>query len=127
MKKVLIIDDEPDITDILSQFFSKLGYSADMSGSGADALDKIMQNDYSLVLSDFKMPGLSGIEVFEAIKEIDPLLCRNFILMTGMILDSCFETRVTEEKIMVLKKPFNFDDFDSIIKSIEDIQKGPES
>lgn len=69
MHRILITDDDPSIQFFLSEFIKKEGYDFDTASSGEEALKMISGGDYSLVLLDERMPGMSGLEVLESIRE----------------------------------------------------------
>ncbi|MCE5193924.1 MAG: sigma-54 dependent transcriptional regulator [Nitrospiraceae bacterium] len=67
--RILIADDDQSIQFFLAELLKKDGFPFDIAGNGSEALDLIKQQDYSLVLLDERMPGMSGIEVLEKIRE----------------------------------------------------------
>ena len=69
MKRILIVDDEPDIRDLLSYNLEKAGFECDLAENGIQALEKIKVKKPSLVLLDVMMPGMDGIQTCEAIRE----------------------------------------------------------
>jgi two-component system response regulator AtoC len=79
--KLVIIDDEKSFRDTLSIFLKNLGYSVSIAVNGQDGLSLIKKESPNLVLCDLRMPGLSGIEVLEKIKSIDPNI--QVILLTA--------------------------------------------
>lgn len=119
MKKILVVDDEPYITEIMNEFARKLGYETDVSHSADVTLDKIRQNEYWAVFCDLKMPGMNGLEVFDKIRELKANLTRRFVLLTGAIPDSGTESVLTEKNILLLRKPFNFQEFSSLLRTLE--------
>ena len=66
--KILIVDDDVSIRFFLGELLKKEGFQFDIAGTGPEAITLLKNNDYSLVLLDEKMPGMSGIEVLEHIK-----------------------------------------------------------
>jgi len=62
-KKILVIDDEKNICLTMSIALQKNGYSADTAANGMEAFKLIEKNDYNLVITDLKMPGMDGIEI----------------------------------------------------------------
>lgn len=68
MHRILIVDDDPGVQFFLSEFVKKEGYDFDVASSGEETLRFISINDYSLVLLDERMPGMSGIEILESLK-----------------------------------------------------------
>ncbi len=81
MKKILIIDDDPDIRVLLEGFLSKNGFETTSSGDGASALSIIKNHTYDLVISDFKLPDINGIELIQKAKIFCP--DASYILITG--------------------------------------------
>ncbi len=70
--KLLIVDDEPVISDIIFQCLSGEGYACDTANSAEQALTLLEQIDYHLIISDIMMPGKSGIELLEEVKKKHP-------------------------------------------------------
>lgn len=66
--RILIVDDDPGIQFFLEELLKKEGFQFDISGNGAEAMERLKTGDYSLVLLDERMPGMSGIEVLERIR-----------------------------------------------------------
>jgi response regulator RpfG family c-di-GMP phosphodiesterase len=122
MKRALIIDDEPDITEIVTIFSKHLGYLSDVSHSGDDAISKLINNPYWAIFCDFKMPGCNGIEMFHKIRELNPSLSRRFVLVTGAILDRKTNDFVKEKDIVVLRKPFTFNALKEVFSILEEIK-----
>jgi len=69
MDSILIIDDEKSLLDVLSLMFKKEGYEVKTATSGADALDILTNNAVDLVITDIRMPHLSGMEILKYVKE----------------------------------------------------------
>jgi len=65
--KLLIVDDEAPIRSLLGEYMELSGFEVVLAGSAADALDALDQEEYSLVLSDVRMPGMSGLELLSVI------------------------------------------------------------
>ncbi|MCK5088327.1 MAG: response regulator, partial [Melioribacteraceae bacterium] len=79
--KVLIVDDEKTLRDSLKIVLEEEGYETDTSGDGLEALDKIQQEDFDIVITDIKMPNLDGMELLEKASQIRPDTF--FIIMTA--------------------------------------------
>ncbi|MFQ5860433.1 MAG: response regulator [Dehalococcoidia bacterium] len=71
--KVLIIDDEEDVREILTRWLRGKGYQCSAAASGEEALELLGREAFEVLLCDVRMPGLSGIEVLGQVKERDPL------------------------------------------------------
>lgn len=81
MRKILVIDDDQMILMILKQTLTKAGYHTITAGSGEEGISLLASAIPDLVLTDYLMPGMSGIEVLNVIKQNHPLL--PVIMLTG--------------------------------------------
>lgn len=80
---ILLVDDHPDTCETLARFLTRLGYSVRVTGNGEEALQEYSKGDFPLVISDIRMPGLSGIELLQAIKRLPSGQNTDVVLMTG--------------------------------------------
>jgi len=75
---ILVIDDETSILKLLELILSRNGYAVETAGNGEEGIRKIERNQYSLILTDIKMPGISGIQVLDylrnTIKKTTPII-----------------------------------------------------
>jgi CheY-like chemotaxis protein len=103
---VLVVDDEPGITSALAYLLSRSGYDVDTTANGRQALDKLQERIYDLILCDLRMPELDGPGLYHEIEERYPQLRRRVVFLTGDTLGP--ETREFLEKVDVarLSKPF---------------------
>ena len=79
--RVLIVDDEEKFSGPLAERLALRDYDVTTSNSGEDAVAKVKQYNYDVIVLDVLMPGLSGIETLRAMKEIKPLT--EIIMLTG--------------------------------------------
>ena len=80
-KKILVIDDEPEICKMVTEFLFDAGYSASFALNGPDGLAMIKKESPSLVILDIGMPGMDGFEVMRLIREQFPAL--PVVVLTG--------------------------------------------
>ncbi|MBF0574154.1 MAG: response regulator [Desulfamplus sp.] len=66
--KILVIDDELPILRLLNKLLARIGFLVDVAENGKAGINKINQNSYDLILTDIKMPEVSGDEVLEYVK-----------------------------------------------------------
>ncbi|HTX54963.1 MAG TPA: response regulator [Candidatus Baltobacteraceae bacterium] len=71
MPRVLIVDDEPDAVELLSEFLTGKGYEAIAAYNGEEALKKVKAERPHLILLDIRMPGMNGLEVLRQVRQID--------------------------------------------------------
>ena len=81
LKRILVVDDEPQILDLLSTVFRGHGWEVTGAGSAAEGIEKLERGQFDVILTDLIMPGESGIDLLRASKEIHPDV--EVILMTG--------------------------------------------
>jgi DNA-binding response OmpR family regulator len=106
--RILIVDDEPLLLDVLSFEVDTWGYQADCAENGWDAIKAISENSYSLVITDQTMPGISGIDFLKKASSEQTCTLSKFLLLTGHrkeklqpALDSL------KFEVTVLEKPLN--------------------
>ena len=112
--KILVVDDEPGIRDLLSYELCFHDYQVVTAVNGEEALEKVRKEKFDLVISDIKMPRMGGIEMLDAIKKINPDI--EVIMSTGY---GTIETAVNAMKMGAydfVQKPFNLDEIFAIIE-----------
>jgi len=105
-KRVLVADDEPLLRETVQDVLSPCGCVVDLASDGTEAIEKISSQEYDLVISDIKMPGADGYEVFDAARKARPEAA--VILMTAFGYDPKHSiVRANREGLgAVLFKPF---------------------
>jgi len=70
--KVLIIEDDDEMRSLLRDFIGDEGYEADSVNNGSEALRKLVSEHFDLVITDIRMPGLTGLDILPGIKKLQP-------------------------------------------------------
>jgi len=83
-KKILVIDDEPDVISYLSVFLEDQGYEILSTRDGSEGITRALQEAPDLITLDVTMPGMSGMEVFTALRHHPALKKIPVILVTGV-------------------------------------------
>jgi DNA-binding NtrC family response regulator len=113
---ILIIDDEQTQREILTGYLKKKGYHVLSAESGGSGIQLVKQNTVDIVLSDFKMPDRTGLEVLEEVKKINPEI--SFVIITAY---STVETAVKAMRMGAydyISKPVDLDELDLMIEKI---------
>jgi signal transduction histidine kinase/ActR/RegA family two-component response regulator len=110
-KKVLVIDDEDAILQMVRETLSVHGYEVDTARDGESALNRLQQTPYDLTLCDWKMPGLNGQQVYERVRASNPVLAERMIFFTGDVINEKAQTFLRESKKACLSKPFSLSEF----------------
>jgi DNA-binding NtrC family response regulator len=79
--RVLLVDDEQDLVEFLSQRLLRRGFTVTSTTSGADAVEAVKRQAFDVAIVDLKMPLMDGVEVLRRIKEMQPYL--EAIMLTG--------------------------------------------
>jgi len=120
-KRVLIVDDEVVIRDILLRILTDRGYQVDSASSGSEGLEKIKGGKYDAYLLDIKMPGIDGKDMYESIGNKFPALVDRVIFITGDTITKSTLDFLESTGRKYLSKPL---DFSRLIHSIEEVTIG---
>ena len=115
-KPILVVDDEKNIRLALSMSLEKLEIPVETAASGEEALDKLAQGDYGLMLLDLRMPGLDGMEVLRRVSEELPDLKVIIITAYGSI-DLAVEA-MKLGAVDFLQKPFDANQVREMVRRI---------
>ena len=119
--KILVVDDEPGIRELLSIMLSSEGYDVSTARDYNTALTKFQQNDFDIIIADIMMPGKSGIDLMKAIREKDPDI--PIIIITAYAsINSAIEA-LRLDAFDYITKPFSVDQMKFIIKRALDVRK----
>lgn len=122
-KKILILDDDPTLSDVLRDFLEHQNFQVAAVNSGVEGVKLVMGESFDLILCDMVMPNMRGDMFYKAVERIKPQLCKRFIFMTGHQSDKGVNDFVRSIKGLVLWKPFEMhqltEAIDIILKKIE--------
>jgi DNA-binding response OmpR family regulator len=113
--KVLVIEDEPEIRAIFVKFLDLLGYEADVAVNGRDGLARFDPLIHTIVVTDFLMPGLTGLEIAEAIRARSGTTPIVIISGSG---DHHAERRAALAGLRYLCKPVDFAQFEATMAEV---------
>jgi CheY-like chemotaxis protein len=100
------VDDEPDIAATIRELLEREGFDVTVASDGAAALMALDRDDFDVVLSDLRMPGVSGPEMYARVREIRPQLLSRIAFVTGDTLGASMDNFLKESGRPVLEKPF---------------------
>lgn len=117
LKRILIVDDEPNVTLIMSRSLEKLDkkYEVETAQSGREALTKIESQPYALVITDYKMPEMNGLDLTMAIRRIAPET--QVILMTAHGTGALQNTAQGLDLDGYIDKPFELSEIRRIVET----------
>lgn len=111
---ILIVDDEASIRDSLSGWFKMDGYRTEVASDAYEALNKLQENNFDIVLVDIKMPDMDGIELQKRIKEIDKNIIT--IIITAYATVETAIQAMKDGAFDYITKPIDPDDLSRLIK-----------
>jgi len=115
-KRILVVDDEKYILDFFVEVFQALPMQVDIAGDGRVAMKKMLLKEYDIVVSDFKMPQMSGRELFTWIKENRPQLASRIIFVTGDTVSVETRSFFEDNHTRYLAKPFKIEEVKEVIQ-----------
>ncbi|MHA2502855.1 MAG: response regulator [Candidatus Kariarchaeaceae archaeon] len=114
-RKVLVVDDEVSIRDVVCKMLTIKGHQPTAVSSGDEAVTEVHNDNYEFVILDLNMPGtLSGTDTFYRLREEHPKI--KVVISTGMI-DLASATKFQKHGVHgILEKPYKFDDLLDLIQ-----------
>lgn len=109
-RRALVIDDEDWIVELVEQVLKRDGFAVDQANDGDGAMQRVTAESYDLLVCDWKMPGLSGPQLFERIRNVNPQAAERVIFMTGDVVSDTFQNFLKEHSKLCLTKPFSVDE-----------------
>ena len=115
MNSILVVDDEKSLRDFLTIMLENEGYGVETASSGEKAVKLILEKDFDLVLTDFRMKKANGIEVLEAVKKQNPIT--PVVLMTAYASAETAVEAMKKGAYDYISKPFNVEDLQLMVKN----------
>jgi PAS domain S-box-containing protein len=106
-ENILIIDDESGVRDVLARVFSETGYQTDSASDAKSALTKLNKNGYDMFIIDLKLPRVSGMRLYEIMKQKYPSSAEKVMFITGDAITQSTQDFLNSAGRPYLTKPFN--------------------
>jgi len=117
--RVLVVEDENAVAAVLQRLLTKRGCVVEAASTGLEALNKVNVAGYDIIISDIKMPGMSGIALWENLKTSHPQLATRVIFVTGDTASLETSEFLKGAGQPVLPKPFGADDLARAITELD--------
>ena len=115
---VLVVDDETALRNALLRFLGRRGIEGQGVADGADALRALAERDFDVIISDVRMPGMSGREFLERLRRERPALVARLLFSTGDTFAPETAALIKESGVPTVTKPFDFAELERVIRQI---------
>ena len=106
--RIMVVDDESNVRILLEKVLTGIGYSVDTIDNAGFAMDKLEAGAiYDVILTDVRMPGMNGIELYTRVIKQVPEMRNRIIFITGDVMGLDIKTFLTENNLSYLAKPFD--------------------
>jgi PAS domain S-box-containing protein len=117
-RRILVVDDEPGVAELIAELLAEEGHQVDVAANGKEALLRLETAGYDVVLSDLRMPELDGPGLHREVAERFPALVERLVFVTGDSLTE--ETRGFFERsgAPYISKPLSIDELQRVIREV---------
>jgi DNA-binding response OmpR family regulator len=116
--RILLVDDDPLITQLMVDMLSLDGHDVDTAPNGIAALNKVQRRRYNLILTDLHMPELDGLGLYKELGRRQAHPQHKIIFLTGTTGVSEAHRIVAETGLPLLRKPFNLVELLSLVRKV---------
>ncbi len=116
---MLVVDDEKDIQDVLSEALNCMGFEVALADNGDEALAIFLENSFDLVLTDLEMPTMDGWNLAHLIKKRSPNT--PVVLLTGVDRETVWKKVKSAPIDSVIFKPFLLNNFQSTVQRVMEL------
>jgi CheY-like chemotaxis protein len=109
VKRILIVDDDVSILGLLREILEPEGHEIYTAGNGAEALSMVLDTDFDLIITDYRMPQLSGKEFYERAVALKPGIKNRFVFNSGELDPAAKTEFIRQTGVRVIAKPFKAD------------------
>lgn len=104
--RILVVDDEPEVRQLVTDYLEAQGYQVLTAASGAEALAAVAAQHPHLVLLDIMMPRMNGLEALQRIRQLDPTV--GIIMLTAVEDEAIAREAMQKEAYDYITKPIDF-------------------
>jgi signal transduction histidine kinase/CheY-like chemotaxis protein len=120
-RRVLVIDDEPTIGALVERLLGARGFRVTLCADAASALEQLAElkrGAYDLVISDVKMPNISGARVYEEVRRAAPHMARRLLFISGDTVSRATRELLETSGCQFLEKPFDVNEFVAAVQKL---------
>jgi DNA-binding response OmpR family regulator len=115
---VLVVEDEAALGAAVAEALADAGFSVDRANDGIEALERVQETVYDLIVCDLKMPRLDGAAFYRELEQINAPMARRILFVTGDVAGTDAEHFLEETGCQWLAKPFRLKDLLRVAKEM---------
>lgn len=115
---ILVVDDEEPVALLLQRVLTDSGHRVTVCHNGTDALALVATRPFDIILSDVKMPGMNGFELYQQLRDRDTAQAARLIFLTGDTMSPATQARLEQYGNAYLAKPFDIEQLETLIHSM---------
>jgi DNA-binding response OmpR family regulator len=113
MDKILVVDDEVQVVNLLKKYLDSKGYEVYTATNGQEAISKVREVTPHIVLLDIIMPGMGGMDALQEIKKVNPKFA--VIMLTAVIDEELAKRAIQLGADDYITKPFNLENLEAVL------------
>ncbi|MEK7774043.1 MAG: ATP-binding protein, partial [Deltaproteobacteria bacterium] len=117
-KKVLIVDDEKSIRETLNDILTREGFAVETARDGREALDILERDKFTLIITDMKMPGIGGLDLYDSVLKKYNYLKNRIIILTGDVFSENIKEFFNRTNCPYILKPFEPRELLALIRQV---------
>ncbi len=114
-KRIFVIEDDGEMRDLLKDFLKREGYEVDSVDNGSEAFRKLARQAFDLIITDVRMPGLSGLDILPGIKKLQPQA--SIFVITAFGSDEVCQKAFERGASVYLRKPIDLPNLGTLIRN----------
>jgi len=115
-KRILIIEDDEEMRSLLKEFLNEEGYETDSVDNGSEAYRRLVRELFDLIITDIRMPGLSGVDILPGFKKLQPQT--PIIVITAFGSEEVHRRALERGADAYLEKPIHLEEFRILLQKM---------
>jgi two-component system alkaline phosphatase synthesis response regulator PhoP len=120
--KILLVDDDATVLDLVRETLEGCGYAIDTATNSQDALSKVKEGGYAMIIVDLLLPDMNGFILAQEVKRLNPSLADRILFISGILFGQSTVDHLGSIGAGFLSKPFQLE---SLIEAVDKIAKRP--
>ena len=115
-KRILVVEDDEEMRSLLKDFFTEEGFETDSVSNGSEAFRILVRELFDLVITDIRMPGLTGLDILPGIRKLQPEV--PIIVITAFGSEEIRDRAMARGATSYLEKPIHFNTLRSLVSEM---------